>query len=163
MNIEFELDGRTVETDVDPSTPLREVLRDEFDKKGVKVGCESGRCGVCTVMIDGAIAKSCLVMAGKADGTTVTTVEGLSEGGDLHDVQTSFLKHGATQCGYCTPGFVMAAVAHLENNETTNREEIKSALKGNLCRCTGYEKILDAVEDVAELRASTGTQGERPD
>jgi aerobic-type carbon monoxide dehydrogenase small subunit (CoxS/CutS family) len=152
MNIEFELDGQTVETNVDPSRPLREVLRNEFNNKSVKQGCESGKCGVCTVMIDGDVVKSCLVLAGKADGATVTTVEGIAEESNLHDVQKAFVEHGATQCGYCTPGFVMSAVSHLENNQTTDRNKIKDALRGNLCRCTGYQKILDAVEDVAKSR-----------
>jgi len=156
VNIEFELDGQPVTADVNPTRPLRELLRKEFDKKGVKVGCDSGRCGVCTVMIDGKITKSCLIMAGKVDGTVVTTIEGIGEPGKLHEIQESFIEHGATQCGYCTPGFIISAVAHIEHTDGSDREAIKNSLKGNLCRCTGYEKILDAVEDVAQSKRNTG-------
>lgn len=158
MRVEFELDGQPVTADIDPSKPLRELLREEFGKHCVKVGCESGRCGVCTVMIDGDLAKSCLILAGKVDGAVVTTVEGLSDGEALHEVQEAFVEHGAVQCGYCTPGFVMASVAHLENTERSDRAAIKDGLKGNLCRCTGYEKIIDAVEDIARSRDSVDTQ-----
>ncbi|RQG94863.1 (2Fe-2S)-binding protein [Natrarchaeobius chitinivorans] len=153
--ISFELDGEQVTTNVDPKTPLREVLRDEFGKKGVKSSCDSGRCGVCTVHLDGDAVKSCLVLAPKADGRTVTTIEGLAgETDDLHDVQQAFLDKFATQCGYCIPGMIMTAVDYLEDGEYSGeRAEIESALKGNVCRCTGYEKIVDAVEEVANSRS----------
>jgi aerobic-type carbon monoxide dehydrogenase small subunit (CoxS/CutS family) len=150
MHIEFELDGEPVEAEVDPDTPLRDVLREEFDKTGVKVGCLSGRCGVCTVHLEDTAVKSCLVMAPKADGKSVTTISGLADGEDgLHEVQEAFVDHFASQCGYCTPGFVMSAVDYLEDDPDGDRDDVRAALKGNVCRCTGYEKILDAVEDVA--------------
>lgn len=148
--IEFELNGEQVEADVDPETPLRDVLREQFDMKGVKVGCLSGRCGVCTVHLDDRAVKSCLVMAPKVDGKSVTTIEGISDGEEeLHEVQEAFVDHFASQCGYCTPGFVMSAIDYVEDSPSGDRDEVRSALKGNVCRCTGYEKILDAVEDVA--------------
>lgn len=147
--IEFELNGRTVQTDVSPDTPLRDVLRDELSQLDVKEGCLSGRCGVCTVHLNGKSVKSCLVMAGKVDGETVTTVEGIGENGSLNDVQEAFVDHFASQCGYCTPGFVMSATEYLDEDPDPDRDEIRDALKGNICRCTGYEKIIDAVEDVA--------------
>lgn len=150
MTIEFELNGEQVTTDVSPDTPLREVLREEFGKTGVKVGCLSGRCGVCTIHIDGQAAKSCLVLAGKADGKEVTTIEGIAEDGQLHEVQEAFVDNFSAQCGYCTPGFIMSAVEYTENGGSADRDEIKAGLKGNLCRCTGYKKILDAVESVAQ-------------
>ena len=153
MNIEFELNGQAVSIDVNPGRPLREVLREEFGLTGVKVGCESGRCGVCTTLLDGEPVKSCLVMASKADGRSVTTVEGVSEDDDLHEVQEAFKDNFASQCGYCTPGFVMSSVAYLEDDPEPDREEIAHALKGNVCRCTGYEKIIDAVESVATERS----------
>ncbi len=150
IQIQFELNGEQVEADVDPETPLREMLREEFDLTGVKVGCLSGRCGVCTVHLDDQAVKSCLVMAPKVDGKSVTTIEGIAgEGDELHEIQEAFVEHFASQCGYCTPGFVMSAIDYVEDNPSADRDEIRSALKGNVCRCTGYEKILDAVEDVA--------------
>ncbi len=149
MTIEFELNGETVSTDVSPSTPLRDVLREEFGQTGVKVGCLSGRCGVCTIHIDGMATKSCLVLTGKVDGKSVTTIEGVADE-ELHEVQEAFANDFAAQCGYCTPGFIMSAVDYIENDGSADRDEIKSALKGNVCRCTGYEKIIDAVEGVAD-------------
>jgi aerobic-type carbon monoxide dehydrogenase small subunit (CoxS/CutS family) len=153
--IEFELNGTTVQTDVSPDTPLRDVLRDELDQLDVKEGCLSGRCGVCTVHLNGESVKSCLVMAGKADGETVTTVAGVGEDGQFNEVQEAFVDHFAAQCGYCTPGFVMSATEYVEENPDPDRDEIRDALKGNLCRCTGYEKIIDAVEDVASDAVGT--------
>lgn len=150
MTVEFELNGESVTTDASPDTPLREVLREEFGKTGVKSGCLSGRCGVCTVHLDGKSVKSCLVLAGKAHGKEVTTIEGIAEGGELHAVQEAFVDNFSAQCGYCTPGFVMSAVEYTENGGSADRDEIKAGLKGNLCRCTGYAKIIDAVERVAE-------------
>lgn len=146
MNIEFELNGRDVATNVPADLPLRDVLREEFGRTDVKSGCLSGRCGVCTVRLDGQAVKSCLTMAGKADGAEVTTVAGVADGDELHPVQEAFVDHFAIQCGYCTPGFVMSTLDYVEGDPTGDRDEIKAALKGNLCRCTGYEKILDAVQ-----------------
>lgn len=148
MDIAFELNGSTVTANVRPDAPLRDVLRDEFGSTEVKAGCLSGRCGVCTVRVDGRAVKSCLTMAGKVDGSEVTTVAGLADGDDLHPLQEAFVDHFAVQCGYCTPGFVMSALDYVESDPVGNREEIKAALKGNLCRCTGYVKLIDAVESV---------------
>lgn len=150
--IEFELNGRTVQTDVSPDTPLRDVLRDELDQLDVKEGCLSGRCGVCTVHLNDSPVKSCLIMAGKADGASIRTIEGLADGDELHEVQEAFEDHFATQCGYCTPGFIMAAAPFVESADDPTRDEVKDAIKGNVCRCTGYEKIVDAVEDVASSK-----------
>lgn len=149
MKVSFELDGEDVSADVDPQRPLREVLREEFDRTGVKVGCLSGRCGVCTIHLDGKAVKSCLIPAAKAEGKTVRTVEDLGSESRLHDVQRAFVDNFASQCGYCTPGFVMTAADFVDNEGGGDREEIKHALKGNVCRCTGYEKIIDAVESVS--------------
>lgn len=148
-DIEFELNGERVTASVDPTTPLREVLREHFDLTGTKAACQSGRCGVCTVHVDDTPVKSCLVMAGKVDGASVQTIEGLAPDGELHEVQEAFEEHFASQCGYCTPGFIMAAVPFVESAENPTRDEVKDAIKGNVCRCTGYEKIIDAVEDAA--------------
>jgi len=152
MKIEFELDGeqRTVETA--PDVPLRNVLRGPCGKTSVKSGCDSGRCGVCTVLLDGDAVKSCLIPAGKADGASITTVEGIESGSLGEAVQEAFDEAFALQCGYCTPGFVLTALAYLEDNPDADREAIRSAVAGNACRCTGYETILDAIESVAEDR-----------
>lgn len=157
--IEFELNGRTVRTDISPDTPLRDVLRDELDQLDVKEGCLSGRCGVCTVHLNGKSVKACLVMSGKVDGETVTTVAGVAENGGLSEVQEAFVDHFAAQCGYCTPGFVMSATEYLEDDPDPDRDKIRDALKGTICRCTGYEKIIDAVEEVA-AKKSVGTGDE---
>lgn len=155
MNVSFTLNGDAVEANIDdPTMPLREFLRREFGMTGVKVGCESGSCGVCTVHLDGSAVKSCLIPAKKVDNKEVTTVEGLSEDGSLHPVQDAFVRNHASQCGYCTPGFVMSASAFLDSNPTPDREEVRDALKGNICRCTGYVKIIDAVEDAASEKGS---------
>lgn len=149
MNVTFELDGerRTVETP--PDRPLRELLRRECDRKSVKTGCDSGRCGSCTVLLDGAAVKSCLIMAAQVDGRSVTTVEGIDDGSLGREVQDAFEDAFAIQCGYCTPGFVLSGLSYLRDNPDADREELRSALSGNVCRCTGYEKILDAVERTA--------------
>lgn len=149
MDVEFELNGETVSTTVDPATPLRDVLREDFGLRGTKAGCLSGRCGVCTVHLDDTPVKSCLILAGKLEGRSVRTVEGLAEDDELTDVQQSFADHHASQCGYCTPGFVMTATDFVESADDPTRDEIRNAIKGNVCRCTGYEKIIEAIDDVA--------------
>jgi len=147
--IKFELNGKQVTASVDPATPLRELLREEFGLTGTKAACMSGRCGVCTVHVDDTPVKSCLVMAGKIDRASVQTIEGLAPDDELHDIQQAFEDNFASQCGYCTSGFIMAAVPFVESANDPSKDEIRAALKGNVCRCTGYEKILDAVKDAA--------------
>jgi len=153
VRVTFELDGeeRTVETPPDRS--LRELLREDCGARSVKSGCDGGRCGACTVLLDGDAVKACLVMAAKVDGRSVTTVEGIAAGSLGREVQDAFEDHSALQCGYCTPGFVLSALAHLDDHPDADREALREALSGNVCRCTGYETILDAVEAVAERRA----------
>ena len=150
MKISFELDGEETTVDVPPDRPLREVLRNECEERSVKSGCDSGRCGACTVLLDGEAVKSCLVLAAKVDGRSVTTVAGIEAGTLGRDVQDAFEDHAALQCGYCTPGFVLSAVSALEADSEADREALRAALSGNACRCTGYEKILDAVAAVAD-------------
>jgi len=147
MRINFELNGKSVLAEVLPHQPLRDILRSQFDLTGVKVGCHSGRCGVCSVLLDDRVVKSCLLMAPKANGRSIITIEGLSNNGELHPVQQAFKDNFALQCGYCTPGFIMATVDYLSSSPSNPplRDEIKSAIKGNVCRCTGYEKIISAV------------------
>jgi aerobic-type carbon monoxide dehydrogenase small subunit (CoxS/CutS family) len=147
MNISFKLNGKSVSAEVSPHQPLRDILRSQFDLTGVKVGCHSGRCGVCSILLDGKVVKSCLLMAPKVNNHSITTIEGLATKDNLHPVQQAFKDNFALQCGYCTPGFIMATVDYVSSSPTypPDRDEIKSAIKGNVCRCTGYEKIISAV------------------
>ena len=149
MKITFDLDGAETTVDVPPDRPLREVLRNDCEERSVKSGCDSGRCGSCTILLDGDAVKSCLVLAGKVDGRSVSTVAGVEEGDLGRDLQDAFEEHAAIQCGYCAPGFVLSATSTLTDDPDADREELQEALAGNACRCTGYEKILDAVESVA--------------
>lgn len=149
MKITFDLDGEETTVDVPPDRPLREVLRNECEERSVKSGCDSGRCGSCTVLLDGEAIKSCLVLAGKVDGRSVTTVAGIEEGSLGREIQDAFEEHAAIQCGYCAPGFVLSALSTLEDDTEAGREDLREALAGNACRCTGYEKLLDAVSDVS--------------
>lgn len=148
--ITFLLNGEEQSVGVEPGMPLREALRENAGLTGTKDACEVGKCGACTVLQDGRPVKSCLVPAHQAADSEVTTVEGLADDGDLHPVQDAFIEKFGLQCGYCTPGFIMNAVSLLEENPDPSRDEIKEELKGNLCRCTGYTKIFDAVEYAAE-------------
>ena len=130
---------------VEPWYSLLDTLRDELHLTGTKKGCDEGDCGACTVLLNGQPVTSCLVLAHSAHDADVTTVEGLSEGGDLHSIQRSFAENGGLQCGYCTPGLIMATVGLLNENPDPTEEEVKLGLGGNLCRCTGYSKVIDAV------------------
>src|SRR6059036_2535015 len=136
---------------VAPHKTLLEVLREDLVLTGTKHGCELGECGTCTVLIDGAPVLSCLALPAALEGREITTVEGLADGGRLHPLQQAFVELGAAQCGYCTPGILLTAMALLAERPSPTREEVREALAGNLCRCTGYTKILDAVE-LAALR-----------
>jgi carbon-monoxide dehydrogenase small subunit len=136
-----------------PGLTLLDALRGELGLTGTKEGCASGDCGACTVVLDGEMVCSCLVLAAEAEGRAVATIEGVAEGSQLHPVQRQFLEHGALQCGFCTPGFIVAAKALLDRNPNPSEHEIRYWLAGNLCRCTGYDKIVRAVIDAAaELR-----------
>ena len=130
---------------------LLDVLRNRLNMTGSKEGCGTGDCGACSITIDGRLVCSCLVLGAEAEGRTIETVEGLSEGGELHPLQKKFIEHAAFQCGICTPGFLVAAKALLDRNANPNEEEIRYALAGNLCRCTGYDKIVRAVQDSAKV------------
>src|SRR5689334_20144088 len=144
--IGFELNGEPVEVAFAPHKTLLEVLREDLRLTGTKHGCELGECGACAVLVDGRPVLSCLVIGVDCDGATVTTVEGLVEDGRLHPLQETFADLGAAQCGYCTPGFLVTAKALLDEHPQPTRAEIKEALSGNLCRCTGYQQIFEAVE-----------------
>jgi carbon-monoxide dehydrogenase small subunit len=152
IDINLIVNGERHSLSVSPTETLVQVLRDRLGLTGTHRDCAMGICGACTVHLNGEPVSSCLLLAVQADGEEITTVEGLEKDGSLTPVQEAFLKHGAVQCGYCTPGFVMTAEALLKNNASPSREEIVEALKGNICRCTGYVKIIDAVESVAAKR-----------
>lgn len=150
MKIKFNLNGTSREIDVPPQKPLCDVIREDFGLTGTKVGCREGECGACTVLIDGKTANSCLVPAVSADGREIVTVEGLSAYPEAEVIREQFKLHGAVQCGYCIPGMVMSSYALLKENPSPSDEEIRTGLSGNLCRCTGYKKIVEAVAASAE-------------
>lgn len=149
-HVTLNLNGETAELLCEPRQTLLEVLRDELDLTGTKEGCATGDCGACSVLLDGRVVCACLVLAVEAEGRTVTTVEGLADGDTLHPLQKAFLEHAALQCGICTPGFLVAAKALLERNPDPSEHEVRYELAGNLCRCTGYDKIVRAVLAAAE-------------
>jgi carbon-monoxide dehydrogenase small subunit len=150
MRISLTVNGEASEADVWEGESLLTTLRDRLDLPGSKNACEQGECGSCSVLLDGELVCSCLVLAAQADGHEVVTVEGLAGDGSLHPVQEAFAETGAVQCGFCTPGFVVAAADLLRRIPEPTDDEIREALSGNLCRCTGYQKILDAVRLAAE-------------
>ena len=143
--VKFELNGSTIEVNVPPRTTLADCLRHHLMQTGTHVGCEHGVCGACTVIVDGEAVRSCLMLAAQAEGTKVTTVEGLSADDDLTALQKAFRKHHALQCGFCTPGMLTTAHALLSEEPEAGRERIREVLSGNICRCTGYIAIIEAV------------------
>jgi len=158
--LKFILNGDEIEIGVHDRETLLEVLRHRLGMTGTKQGCDQGECGSCTVLLDGQPVLACLTLAVRVENRQVTTIEGLAEGGNLHPIQTAFQEAGAIQCGFCTPGMVLTAKALLDRNPHPRREEIKEALAGNLCRCTGYKKIVEAVERAAAKRMEeTDAQG----
>jgi carbon-monoxide dehydrogenase small subunit len=136
---------------VEGRTRLLDALRDKCLLTGAKEGCSTGDCGACTVIVDGQPVTSCMVLAASAQGKKVTTIEGVAKGSELHPVQKAFMECGALQCGICTPGMIMTSIALLNENPKPSRDEIRFGLQGNLCRCTGYDKIVDAVEQAAQM------------
>jgi carbon-monoxide dehydrogenase small subunit len=151
--IRVEVNGRTYEREVESRLLLVHFLRDELGLTGANVGCETSLCGACTVLVDGAAVKSCTQLAVQADGASITTIEGLAENGELHPLQKAFRDEHALQCGYCTPGMILAAADLLAGNPDPSEEEIRQGLKGNVCRCTGYHNIVRAVERAAGGRS----------
>ncbi|WP_049901321.1 (2Fe-2S)-binding protein [Halococcus agarilyticus] len=158
--VSLAVNGETVEADVEPRLKLSDFLRNHCGLRGVRVGCEHGVCGACTVSLDGDIVKSCLVYAVQADGREIGTVEGLAEGGELGPVQRAFHEEHALQCGFCTSGFVMATRDLLERNPDPSDEEIRKGLADNICRCTGYQNIYEAVHRAANEMDGTASDDE---
>ena len=149
--IQLTVNGEQYEIAVEPNCTLADALREELDFTGVKKGCEIGDCGACTVLMDGLPVFSCLVLAVEADGHEILTIEGMAEGNKLHPLQQAFIDVGAIQCGFCTPGMVLNAYALLLRNPDPSEVEIRTALSGNLCRCTGYQKIVEAIQAAAKI------------
>ena len=144
-HITFQLNGITCEVLVNPNQTLLRMLREDMGLTGTKYGCGEGDCGACTILLDDEPVNSCLVLAAQVDGHRVTTIEGLSDGDKLHPLQTSFIDKGAIQCGFCTPGMILSAKALLEQQPEPSELEVRTAISGNLCRCTGYQKIVEAI------------------
>lgn len=145
INLKFILNDKFVSLETEPNVRLLDLLRDRFNLTGTKGGCSIGECGACTVIMNSKAVNSCLVLAGQCNGAEIITIEGIEKDGKLHPLQENFLKSGAVQCGFCTPGMIMSAYALLLENPNPTEEEIKDAIAGNLCRCTGYKQIIDAV------------------
>ena len=147
--VHYTINGRPYEASIEPNRTLLEVVRDELRLTGAKEGCGTGDCGACSMIVDGRLVTSCLMLAPQADGAQITTIEGLARDGQLHPVQQAFIDHGAVQCGFCIPGMILAGKALLDANPRPTREEIRQAIAGNLCRCTGYTRIVDAIAAAA--------------
>jgi aerobic carbon-monoxide dehydrogenase small subunit len=156
--IQFSLNGKSITREVPSHRLLLDLLRDEIGLTGTKEGCGTGDCGACTVIMNGKPVNSCLVLSGELDGVDVVTIEGLKIGPELHAIQKAFIQDGGAQCGYCTPGMLMMSKALLDENPDPSEEDIRFALSGNLCRCTGYAKIIQAVQDAAAMMRSKTSQ-----
>ena len=153
IDVTFAVNGETVHLAVSPDASLLDALRDDLELTGTKQGCGEGECGACSVLLNGKVVNSCLVLAAECAGAEVLTIEGLGRMGKLHPLQEAFVQNGAVQCGFCTPGMIMAAYALLQENPSPSETDVRRAFEGNLCRCTGYRKIIDAV-----LAAANGGQ-----
>jgi aerobic carbon-monoxide dehydrogenase small subunit len=149
--IKLRINSIDYEIAVDHNRLLVDLIREELGLTGTKKGCGTGDCGICTVLMNGLPVLSCLILAIQTDGSEITTIEGIADGNKLHPVQQSFIDHGAIQCGFCTPGMILTTIAFLKKNHDPSENEVRSALSGNLCRCTGYQKIIEAVLDAAKI------------
>lgn len=153
IKVSFKLNGNQVEIETKPNRRLLDILREDLGLTGTKEGCSIGECGACTVIINGRAVNSCLVLAGEVHNSEVITIEGIAQNGKLHPLQENFLKYGAVQCGFCTPGMILSAYVLLRNNKNPDEEEIKEAIAGNLCRCTGYKQIIEAIKQTIQQNA----------
>jgi aerobic-type carbon monoxide dehydrogenase small subunit (CoxS/CutS family) len=154
--IQMEVNGKIVTVEVEPSDLLVDVLRENLGLTGTKAGCREGECGACSVILNGRVVTSCLIPALKADGGKITTIEGLEKDGELHPLQKAFVEMGAIQCGFCTPGMLLSAKNLLDQNPHPTLEEVKTAISGVLCRCTGYQKIIHAIHATGEAKRNHG-------
>lgn len=158
IEVECEINGQAVNLLVSPDRTVVDVLRNELGLTGTKQGCDDGNCGACTILVDGKAAKSCSMLIGQARGKKLTTIEGVSDGDVLHPMQQAFIDHFAIQCGFCTPGMIMTAIAILNENPNATEEDIREGLHGNLCRCTGYVKVVEAIEDARDIMNAGGAK-----
>jgi carbon-monoxide dehydrogenase small subunit len=149
MDIKVTINGQAYERDVEPRKLLIHLIRDDLGLTGSHIGCDTGNCGACTMLVDGLLVKSCMMLAVQADGAEIETVEGLAQDGELNTLQQAFSSHHALQCGYCTPGMLMSATALLRKNASPSEEEIRKGIQGNICRCTGYVNIVEAIKSAA--------------
>ena len=150
ININFTINGIYTSVECEPSKTLLDMIREDLGLKGVKKGCEIGECGACTIIMNRKAVNSCMVLASQAEGSDIITIEGIGEK-EIHPIQRAFIEKGAVQCGFCTPGMILSAKALLDRNPEPERNQIKRAISGNLCRCTGYKQIVDAIEYAADL------------
>lgn len=155
--IELTVNGKPQSIEVEPNRTLLDALRDDLQLTGTKRGCDIGACGACTVIVDGDAILSCMTQAARCRGKEITTIEGLAKNGHLHPLQSSAIKHGAVQCGYCTPGWLLSAKALLDYNPNPTRDDVTNAIAGNFCRCTGYKKIVDSIMAVETSENTTAT------
>ncbi len=153
MNVSMTINGEAVSRDVEARTLLVHFIREDLDLTGTKIGCDTSQCGACTIHVNGNIAKACTLLAAQADGADITTIEGLAENGEHHPMQTAFWENHGLQCGYCTPGMIMASAAFARDNPGASESDIRHYLEGNICRCTGYHNIVKAVKEVADAAA----------
>lgn len=154
--ISLNINGEEYHLNVEPKRTLLDTIREDIGLTGTKKGCDSGDCGACTIILDGEPVNSCIVLAVDANGKQITTIEGLAANGTLHPLQDAFVQHGAVQCGFCTPGMVLAAKALLDKKPNPTEQEIREGMVGNLCRCTGYAKIIEAVKSVSAANSVSG-------
>ena len=150
IDVKLTLNGKKLSLNTYAERTLAEVLREELNLTGTKIGCDDGSCGVCTVLLNGMAVKSCSLLIGQVEGASITTIEGLETPGGLHPLQQAFIDRFAVQCGFCTPGMIMSAKAILDDNPAADENDIRDALQGNLCRCTGYVQVVEAIEDVRD-------------
>lgn len=161
VRVSMTVNGRSVAAEVEPRTLLVHFLREQLNLTGTHIGCETGYCGACTILVNDSTTKSCTMLAVQADGATITTIEGLANDGELHPVQEGFWERHGLQCGYCTPGMIMSAVGLLADNPSPSEDEIRHGIEGNLCRCTGYHNIVKAIEyAAAKMRGETPAPAE---
>ena len=152
MKVSITVNGTAYENDVEPRTLLVQYVRETLGLTGTNIGCDTSSCGACSLHVDGESVKSCTMLAAQADGCSVTTIEGLAQGGEMHPMQKAFMENHGLQCGYCTPGMVMASISLLKENPNPTEEEVRIGLEGNLCRCTGYHNIVKSVLAAAEAQ-----------
>lgn len=159
ITVNFKLNGEAVQVSCESDKMLVDLIRDDLELTGTKIGCREGECGACTVIINGEAMNSCLIPVAKVMGKEIQTIEGVADGNKLHPIQEAFIDKGAVQCGFCIPGIIMSAKALLDKNKTPDKDELREAISGNICRCTGYVKIEDAINQASRIMSETTVKG----